>query len=119
MRQSLRILFTVAFCVLLVGGIGCSRSHTAHTKLSGRVTAAGTPVPLGRVTFQPIDGGTTYTQAIRNGSFTVSSRYPIPPGQYDVTLEYSGNSRVGFARRHTERVTVGPLGRNTFDFHLK
>jgi hypothetical protein len=120
MRQSLRILFTVAFCVLLIGGIGCTRkTRRTQTRASGTVTANGRPVPVGKITFRPTNGvGKSHTDIIHNGYYSVRSRYTMPAGEYDVTIDSSSKDGLGGDRHHTERVTVGPLGTHHIDFHL-
>ncbi len=121
MRQTLRILCTVAFCMLLVGSVGCTRGRKSRTRLSGEVTAAGQPVSVGRITFRPASGlGTYYSGAIQNGRYAVRGRRTMPAGVYDVTIDHSssGSSRGGYDRHHTERVTLAPFGRS-IDFQVK
>lgn len=120
MRQTLRVMFVVSFCVLLVSGIGCTRSRRIKTRASGDVTVNGQPLTVGKITFRPTAGGQTYTDTITRGRYAVRSRSSMPAGQYEVTIDYSSrnDTRGGFDRHHTEHVTVGPLGTHHTDFHL-
>ncbi len=119
MRHPLRILCTAAFCLLLVGSVGCTRSRKTRTRVSGEVTAAGQPVSVGRVTFRPVAGGKTFTDVMRNGRYAVRSRTVMPAGEYDVTIDYSGGSRGGYDRQHTERVSVSSFGLRRIDFQVQ
>jgi hypothetical protein len=119
MRKTLRVLFVITFCLLLVGGgVGCTRNRT-RTRVSGLVTVDGQPAKVGRVTFTPVGGGKTYSDTIFNGRYAVRSRYSMPPGEYTVRVETSstGSSRGGYDRQMTDKVAIGGFGRDTYDFY--
>ena len=102
MWKTARPLTAVAFCLLPLAGVGCTRSGKVRTRVSGTVTAAGKPLKHGRITFRPVAGGKSYSAGIHAGEYRVRSRTRLPAGEYDVTVEYSS----------------GP-GRTAADFHLE
>lgn len=121
MRKTLRVLFVITFSLLLIGGgVGCTRNRI-RTRVSGLVLASGHPVKAGRITFSQAGGGKTYTDTIVDGRYSVRSRYSMPPGEYTVRVETSstGNSRGGYDRQMTDKVTITGFGRDSYDFYLK
>lgn len=121
MWKTTRILFVVAFAVLLATGVGCTRNRKIRTRASGTVTVDGHPAKVGRITFTQVGGGKSYSDTITNGRYGVRSRYPMTPGEYDVRIECSstGSSRGGYDRHWTERVSVGGFVSTHRDFHLR
>jgi hypothetical protein len=119
MSRTLRIVFTLAFCLLLVSGVGCTRNRT-RTRLSGTVLTNGQPVKAGRVTFTPLNGGRAYSDTLTGGRFSVRSRSNLPGGDYSVTIQYASTAGGrGHDRTHTERVTLTGFGKDVFTFHVK
>lgn len=121
MRKTLRVLFVITFSLLLLGGVGCSRSGKSRTRVSGLVTVDGRPAKVGRVTFTPVGGGRAYSDSISGGRYAVRNRYSMPPGEYTVRVECSGDGtgRGGFDRQMTDKVAITGFGRDTYDFYLK
>lgn len=120
MSKTVRLLTALGLCLLLTAGVGCTRNRN-RVRVSGDVTYLGQPVKAGRITFTPAGGGKAYTDTIYNGRYSLRSRIPMSSGEYTVTIECSssGSSRGGFDVTRTDKVTVGPLGRPSFDFDLK
>jgi hypothetical protein len=120
MGKTTRILFTVAFCLLLVSGVGCTRKRN-RVRASGEVTVGGQPAKVGRITFTPVGLGSTYSAAISNGRYAIRSRSSVMAGEYTVRIETSstGSSRGGYDRSYTDTVTLGGFAGKSHDFHLK
>jgi len=122
MCKTARILIAVAFAVLLVAGSGCGRiDGRSRARVSGAVTKNGQPVKAGQVTYTPVGGGTSYTDPIYSGRYSIRSRFPLSPGKYRATVQYSctGSSRGGYDLQHTETVTVSGTGWDYIDFRVK
>lgn len=121
---------------------GCGVGVDGHFPVSGNVNLGGTPVPKGRVAFQPTSesGGSSASGDIVDGKYSIPAEKGLTPGEYNVIftieeptgkmIEYTDHSGevysyeetasyvpLDWGARSTQKVTIEPT-RNKFDFDV-
>jgi hypothetical protein len=71
--------------LVMVAGCGSSTSGPPRFRVTGQVTYAGSPVPVGEILFVPVSGPGAMVE-ILDGVFATGYDGGVPSGEYKVTI---------------------------------
>jgi len=105
-------------CLVFVVGVlcGCGGSSVAPSRISGRVTYKGAPVPAGGIAFHSEDKGVYPCALSPDGSYSITD---VPVGKMVVTIDteflnpakkvkdYGGKGAAGYAERLAAEKAAG------------
>ena len=80
---------TIALAIICLAAFGCGRGGPKITQMHGSVTCGGEAVPLGQVTFVPIEGtpGMPAPVMIFDGQYRFQKPGGVSPGKYRVQVD--------------------------------
>jgi len=105
-----QVVAVISACLLVVGGCG----ESGGPSLTGSVTYNGAPVENGLITFEAVNGGTSFGAGVSDGKYIAKKVYT---GQFKVTVQANPNIVVPKTREDFERQNrISPSQPESFDY---